>query len=353
MLKNLFDLPKVVIPYILHPLSAAEVFLPHAPPVAWFTGSNLFNPGRDIPHLDGKVFLVTGGNAGLGAETVYQLARHDPAQIYLAARTSDKAQQAISDIEKRLLKEGKQTKVKIQHLPLDLSDFDSVAKAAQTVLAGTKRLDVLILNAGIMAVPPSRAKSGHDLQLCTNHIGHFLLVNLLLPLLEQTASHHRNSDVRVISVSSEAYNIAPSNVSELVEDHDRLCSCSNYTRYGVSKAANILFASELARRYSEKNIISVSLHPGIVLTQLYNPTTDSNLMMRYGLPLFARIIFDDVPHGALGQLFLAVGASKEAIVNGSYYTPVGRRQSIALTDDKEQARRLWRWTEEQLKNYLS
>ncbi|KAK5944769.1 hypothetical protein PMZ80_001969 [Knufia obscura] len=351
LFRDLVDLPKIVSPYIFHPLTAAEIFLPHARPVSWFTGATTFQPERDIPPLHGKVILVTGGNAGLGQETITQLAQHEPAKIYLAARSADKAHAAIKDIRQRLSEKRVATIPRFEYLQLDLADLASVAKAGQQVLADEERLDVLVLNAGIMATPPSKTKSGHDLQLGTNHVGHFLLVKLLMPLLLKTATATENSDVRIVTVSSEAYNIAPSNLMDLIEDADRLCSSSNYTRYGVSKAANVLFAAELARRYGSKGITSVSLHPGVILTQLYDPTRNSNFIVRLGLPLFARLLFDDVPRGALGQLFLAAGAKKENITNGAYYTPVGQRQNISLTADEEQGSRLWRWTEEQVQGY--
>ncbi len=349
--RDLIDLPNIVAPYFLHPLTAAEIFLPHARPVSWFTESTAFRPERDISSLQGKVVLVTGGNAGLGWETIYQLARHEPAKIYLASRSADKAQEAINDLHRRVSETDAAILPNIEYLQLDLADFASVAKSAKCIIGKEARLDILILNAGIMATPPSRTKSGHDLQLGTNHVGHFLLVKLLMPLLLKTAAESEASDVRIVTVSSEAYNIAPLKFMDMVEDHDRLCSSSNYVRYGVSKAANILFASELARRYGPHGITSVSLHPGVVLTQLYDSTRDANFIVRLGLPLFARLLFDDVPRGALGQIFLAAGAKKGAIVNGAYYTPVGRRQNIVLTNDEEQGRRLWRWTDEQVKGY--
>lgn len=353
MFRDLFDLPKIVVPYLFHPLTAAEVFLPHARPIAWLAHSNTFDPDKDIPALSDKVILVTGGNAGLGRETVYQLARRRPAKIYLTARSREKARDAIEEIQQRLEESGDFSRTNIEYLNLDLSDLDSVKKAALEILTKERRLDLVILNAGIMATSPSKTKFGHDLQLGTNHVGHFLLIKLLLPLLDHTSSASPDSDVRIVTVSSEAYRIAPANFVDLIEDHERLCSSSDYTRYGISKAANILFASEMARRLGSKKITSVSLHPGLILTQLYEPTRNANFVVRLGLPAAARLLFDDVPHGTLGQLFLAASAKKDELVNGAYYTPVGKRRPIALTEDAEQAGRLWRWTEDQLNGYLS
>ena len=355
MFREYFDLTRaaanIASPFIFHPLSAAETFLPHARPISWLTGNSSFQPDRDIPDLSDKVVLVTGGNTGLGLETILQLARHNPKHIYLGARSADKAKTAIQYVQ-RTLQQQEIRPCSIEHVPLDLSNFDSVEQAAQRIFATTRRLDILILNAGIMATPPSKSRSGHDLQLCTNHLGHFLLVNLLMPLLERTATDISDADVRVVTVSSVAYNMAPSKLMELVDDQEKLCIESPYVRYGVSKACNILFAAELARRSAQKGILSVSLHPGIILTQLYESSKESNMFLKYGLSSVAHVAFDDVARGALGQLYLSVGAPKDEVVNGAYYVPVGKHQLIDLTQDSQQAAQLWQWSEDQLKDYL-
>lgn len=345
-LLDLLELPKVAAPYILHPLTAAETFFPHIQPVSWFANKAPFVPENAIEGLVGKVILVTGGNAGLGQETVYQLARHGPAKIYLTARSRQKYEDAIKQIRQRFQDCGTELQTELEYLQLDLSDAASIKNAAHEILSDPKhRLDILILNAGIMATPPSKTAAGYDLQLETNHIGHFLLTKLLMPLLEHTAASVPGADVRVVTVSSEAYHIAPSNFLDLIEDQERLCHSRPYTRYGVSKTANILFAVELARRYNSKNILSVSLHPGLIMTGLYAPAKDANLLVKYSLQPVANLVFDDVAHGALNQIWCAAGAKRDELINGAYYTPVGRRRAIALVDDADAASRLWEWTE--------
>lgn len=349
-LQDLLDLPKILLPYIFHPLTAAEVFLPHFRPVSWLTKPDVFSPEQDIPSLQEKVIIVTGGNAGLGEETIFQLLQHEPAKVYLAARSQEKARTAINRIQQRLIEQKAATPAALQWLQLDLSDLKSVQAAAEEVLRNERRLDIIVLNAGIMASPPSKTPSGHDLQLGTNHIGHFLLVKLLVPLLEHTASSVIDSDVRVITVSSEAHHLAPTNMFDLIVNHERLCSSSNYTRYGVSKAANIVFAAEFARRYESSRILSVSLHPGIILTNLYSYTKDTNLLVRCGLPPVAHFLFDDVRHGSLNALWCA-SARRDSLSNGKYHTPVGRARPSYWAEDRELARKLWSWTEEQVKAY--
>lgn len=352
LLRDLFDLRRVVTPYLFHPLTALEVFLPHTWPISYFTQSRTFLAKQREPSLKGKVLLVTGGNGGLGRESIYQLALYGPDRIYLTARSRAKGEAAIQEIDQRLGKESAAHFPEIVYLELDLGDLKSVRDAATTVLASESRLDILMLNAGIMATPQSKSKSGHEIQLCTNHIGHFLLTKLLLPLMERTASQDENTDVRIVAISSEAHNIAPANFLDMIEEHDQLCGASPYVAYGVSKSANIIFASELARRYGDKGITSVSLHPGIIHTDLYVPSATSNFILKYGLPPVACLFFDDLRHGALNQIWCAAGASKNELVNGAYYTPVGNIRPNAPTEDEAGGERLWNWTTKQVMPYL-
>ena len=168
---------------ILRPL---EMFLSFIP-LKWqnsFIFQSSFRPEVDIPDLSEKVLLVTGGNStcvigsnvnlisqstwagngGIGQETILQLTEHSPAHIFLAARTEDKAEAAISTVR------SSHPNVKITYLQLDLSSMDSVSSAAKKFISLSNRLDVLILNAGIMAAPFQLTKDGFDIQLATNHV---------------------------------------------------------------------------------------------------------------------------------------------------------------------------------------
>jgi len=327
---------RLLTPYVLHPITAIQVYFPNMWP---FNGKS-FNPEADIGDLSNKVILVTGGNTGIGKETILRLAKHNPAKVYLAARTESKARDAIESIKAVLSKP-----VDIEYLPLDLSSLKSVRQAAEVVNASTSRLDILILNAGIMAVPPGTTESGHDIQLGTNHIGHFQLTKLLLPLLEKTAAMP-GSDVRIVSVSSEANNMAPS--IDTITSTEKLTATGPWTRYGASKAANILFAAELARRYPAFK--SVSLHPGMIKTDLYLPNQDINTVFKYGFAFFGPLILRGVPEGAHNQLWAAAGAKREELVDGAYYTPVGKAHAgNKFAKDKADGKKLWDWTEAELK----
>ena len=143
------------------------------------------------------------GNAGLGRETVLQLAKHNPKKIFLAARSEVKAEEAISAVKSSVSND-----VQISWIPLDLMSAQSIKNAAEQVSAQSSRLDVLILNAGVMALPPGETEMGHEIQFGTNHTGHSYLTRLLLPTLLKTAEEP-NSDVRVVSLASVGYNFAP------------------------------------------------------------------------------------------------------------------------------------------------
>ncbi|RAO66893.1 uncharacterized protein BHQ10_002905 [Talaromyces amestolkiae] len=316
-----------------------------------------FRPERDIPDISGKVILVTGGNTGLGKETILQLARHNPARIYLAARNEHKAESAIKSINEELSAaagagSAAAAAVDIQFIQLDLTSFPSIRQAAETFLQKNTRLDILVLNAGVMAEAAITTPQGHEIQFGTNHIGHFLLTKLLLPTLLKTASPSPSGegiDVRVVVITSLANGYTPSNdeYMQLISSPQRLLELTTWQRYAISKAANILFAIELARRYP--SITSVSVHPGIVASDLYNGTQATNGIAGAMLPSLKLLLFRSVRSGTLNQLWAAAGARKSELVNGAYYTSVGHRnKGNRFVLDGVLAKRVWEWTEKEV-----
>ncbi|KAK0611847.1 hypothetical protein B0T14DRAFT_571704 [Immersiella caudata] len=298
-----------------------------------------FNPSTDIPSLKGKTILVTGGNSGLGKQSVLELAKHEPDLIWLAARGETRAQSAIDDILKSL---PSTTPTKILPLDLDLSSFPSIKSAARKVLDHSTRLDILLLNAGIMATPTGLTASGYELQFGTNHMGHALLTKLLLPLLLNTAALP-SADVRLVVLSSEAHRMLPR--GGIVFDSLKTTQDNMYTatRYGQSKTANILFAAEMARRYPQ--ITTVAVHPGAVATNLTMPFSSSFAIARPFVALYFAIFAVNVEEGARNQLWACVAGVK----NGAYYTPVGRLGTPAKEGRSEElAVKLWEWTEKEL-----
>ncbi|KAI9933879.1 hypothetical protein ASPWEDRAFT_104407 [Aspergillus wentii DTO 134E9] len=294
-----------------------------------------FEPDRDIRDLTGKVVFVTGGNIGIGKETVLQLARHNPSRIYLGARTAAKAQDAIASVQESL-----SSLVDIRHIPLDLASFKSIRAAAEKFNSECDRLDILVLNAGTMGNPPTTTEEGFEVQFGTNHIGHFLLTKLLLPTLRKTVtSTMPASDVRVVTVASLGHKAAPS--FDVMTSTSALLESSTWARYGASKAANILFASELARRYPE--IMSVSIHPGAVASNLYEHAKASSPLMKHSFNI-SSLVFRAVRTGAMTQLW-AAGVKSELLTNGAYYIPIGLRGATTYTNDTDMAGKLWEWTE--------
>ncbi|KAI9670926.1 MAG: hypothetical protein M1817_003811 [Caeruleum heppii] len=303
--------------------------------------SKTFDPLTAIPPLTSKVILVTGGNTGLGQETILQLARHRPAKLYLAARTESKARTAIDEIKAQV------PDANVIFLPLDLTSFDSIAAAANTFKADNDRLDILINNAGIMATPAGTTKEGFEIQLGTNHIGHFLLTKLLLPTMLRTAERVPGADVRIVNLSSEGHMLAPAggiNFAAPELPNHRLFA--TWRRYGQSKLANMLHAKELARRYP--SLTAVSVHPGVIKTNLFLPYQASVPGLTTLMGLVTGLIFQTVPQGARNQLWAAT-ASKSEVQSGPYYTPVGvKAKGSGCANNTKLAERLWEWTEEQV-----
>ncbi|KAH0551547.1 hypothetical protein GP486_007237 [Trichoglossum hirsutum] len=300
-----------------------------------------FIPETDIPDLTGKVILVTGGNTGIGKETVLQLAKHSPSCIYLAARNATKAEAAIREIK------GIVSDARVEYLELDLSSCASVKRAAGEFLRKERRLDILINNAGVMGLPATETPEGYDIQFGTNHIGHHLLTKLLIPTLLETAEQpdSKPKGVRVVNVSSSAHAVAPP--GGIVFDNINLERANALTRYGQSKLANILDTRELARRYP--GITSVAVHPGVILTHLYDAICGWGPVFRYGVALFGRLFMQNVVQGALNQLW---AATSDEVENGSYYHPVGSKSmGNAYARDEELARKLWDWTEAELNKH--
>ncbi|KAH7390742.1 hypothetical protein DE146DRAFT_662548 [Phaeosphaeria sp. MPI-PUGE-AT-0046c] len=297
-----------------------------------------FSPDRDIPSLIGKVIIVTGGNSGLGKESILQFAKHKPHRIIMAARSQSRAEDAIRQIETEV------PGAKIDFLALDLSSFDSIKKAAASVLQQYNRLDVLLNNAGLFGVPPGLTEDGYEVQFGSNHMGPALFTRLLLPLLEKTAQLP-NSDVRVVQLGSDGYQFAPPGGILFSRLKTEMEDVSGRARYAQSKLANLYFIKALAKRYPK--MICVALHPGVVNTSILNSTLSNYPSLSWLFKIVMKLFFTDVQTGALGQLWAATGRAEE-LETGAYYTPLKKRvHGIKLVDDEDLAEELWKWTEEQ------
>jgi NAD(P)-dependent dehydrogenase (short-subunit alcohol dehydrogenase family) len=240
--------------------------------------------------------------------------------------------------------------VNITFLECDLASLSSVEKAAKEFLSQSKRLDILICNAGIMALPPALTKDGYEIQFGTNHVGHALLIKLLLPTLQKTVDEP-NSDVRIVCLTSIGFFMHPSGgiiFKDLKTPQRNIGMSGAWVRYGQSKLANILYAAELARRYPK--ITSVSIHPGVYSTGLVGSLGFWNKLLVY-VSNFGNV--KNAVDGTGNQLWAATG-DKSRIVNGEYYTPIG----VLGKHDKDSksqalAAELWEWTENELMAYQS
>ncbi|KAF6828216.1 retinol dehydrogenase [Colletotrichum musicola] len=309
---------------------------------ALLTGGQHFNPDKDIPDLTGKVIIVTGGNAGLGLETVRQISKHNPAHVYLAGRSREKGENAIETLQK----EGSSVSP-ITYLPLDLASFESIKAAVKTFRESSDRLDLLINNAGIMSTPDGLTQEGYEIQFGTNHMGHALFTQLLLPTLKKTAAE--NPDVRVVFLSSAAEGWAPKDTYRLETLKTMMSEITSRNRYGISKLANIHYAAALAERNPEIRVVSV--HPGVVETNLVNSVIAStNVLVGIAVYLGAKVVCVSPAKGALNQLWASFSPG---VKSGTFYHPVGvTGKGTRLSENKEKREELWKWTEDELRSHL-
>ncbi|KAI0081332.1 NAD-P-binding protein [Panus rudis PR-1116 ss-1] len=236
----------------------------------------------DVPDLRGKTALVTGATVGIGYEVARALALAH-ARVLLVARKSDQGEDAMRAIKESQVKEGSGGGVAdITFLECDLGDLESVKKLAETVQSREDRLDILICDAGVGTNKFDTAATGIDRHFSVNHLGHFYLVNQLLPLMRKTSELPDSLPPRVVVVSSELHRGAPpstqfANVDELNDDSrsnlDSKLGIAN-ALYARSKLANILFVKELVKRASLSSssnsvvpgIYAIATHPGAVHT---------------------------------------------------------------------------------------
>lgn len=283
----------------------------------------------DIADLTGKAAVVTGANRGIGFEIARALAGKGAA-VVLACRSQEKGREAAE----RIRTEHPEAQVDV--MALDLADLASVRRFAAEFARGHKRLDILVANAGIMAVPFGRTADGFELQFGTNHLGHFALTGLLLGAIR------RAPGARVVVMSSDGHRVAKM-------DSDNLNAEKKYNpqaAYGYSKIANLLFTYELARRFDAAGIdaIAAAAHPGWT-------KTDLAANWRW-VRLTSQIIGQAPAMGALPALY---AATVPDVRGGDYFGPGGfmglrgdpaSARSSDLTHDPDLAARLWSVSEE-------
>ena len=261
----------------------------------------------DIPDQSGRIAIVTGANSGLGSETALALARKG-AHVVLACRDTAKAQSALQAI--RATSPGSSVEV----MSLDLASLASVRAFAEAFVAHHGRLDLLCNNAGVMAIPRRRTADGFEMQLGTNHLGHFALTGLLLSRLLDTPG------ARVVSVSSAAHRPGKMHWEDLQLER----SYRKWRAYAQSKLANLLFAFELDRRLRKAgaSVISVAAHPGYAATNLQAVGARME-GARFFEQIFALGNRLRAQSAAMGSLPTLYAATAPAVQGGHYFGPAG------------------------------
>ncbi|CZR59372.1 related to oxidoreductase, short-chain dehydrogenase/reductase family [Phialocephala subalpina] len=304
-----------------------------------------YNPDTDIPDLSGKVFLVTGGTAGVGKEAIIQLAKHSPKHIYFTGRNQKAADALVSEI--------KPFSSDLTFIPMDQTSLSSVSAGAKSFLEKSdNELDVLICNAGVMAVPPGTSKDGYEIQFAVNHLAHALLIKLCLPALEK--AKREKGDARIVSVTSLAFKSPPKHGIEFkdlkTDMHASLGWTTKWMCYGQSKLANILFASQLAVHHP--GITTIAIHPGVIFnTSLGNHLSMLDKVIIRGATLnLTRITLKE---GGYNTLWAATIKGDERVMKtGGVYEPVGKPViPTKLSADEGLQKELWEWTEKELAAY--
>lgn len=269
-------------------------------------------------NLTGKRIIVTGATSGIGLEAA-RIFANQGADVTAAVRNLDKAKKAID------------FKAEVAHL--DLSDLESIRSFASTI---TTPIDVLVNNAGVMAIPLARTKDGFEMQIGTNHLGHFALTNLLLPRITD----------RIVTVSSTAHRMGKVRFKDLNWN----TGYQKWLAYGQSKLANLLFTSELQRRLSEhgSHVRALAVHPGYANTDLQK---SGNEEMKFFVGLANKFMAQSSYMGSLPTVY----AATQDLPGNSYVGPDGfgetrgyptlvKRSKAA--QDVEAGKKLWTLSEE-------
>jgi NAD(P)-dependent dehydrogenase (short-subunit alcohol dehydrogenase family) len=271
--------------------------------------------------LAGKTILVTGCNSGLGYEAMRVLALRG-ATVIGTARTLQKAKAACASVQGDTIP-----------LACELAEPASVRACVAAVKDGKWRLDAIIANAGIMALPKLHQTFGLELQFFTNHIGHFILVTGLLDQLTDTG--------RVVMLSSAAHTMAPKGGIEFANLSGEKDYVS-WKQYGQSKMANLLFAKELARRFAGTQKTANAVHPGVIQTNLGR---HMNPVARFFFGLTDKIALKSAAQGAATEVYVAVHPAAAAM-SGEYFADCNVAKPRRDANDAELAKRLWQVSED-------
>ncbi|XP_016351687.1 retinol dehydrogenase 11-like [Sinocyclocheilus anshuiensis] len=279
----------------------------------------------DVKRLDGKTVLITGGNSGIGKETAVLLALRG-ARVIIACRDEEKARKAVREIKAR------SHNMNVLYMEVDLANMRSIREFSKTFLQKEKRLDILINNAGM---PSVLDWTDDDFSMCfgVNHLGHFLLTNLLLPRLKES------SPSRVITLTCSSYKY------QKLDFQDLNYNLFPFFTYCRSKLANIYFTQELAHMMEGKGVTAYAVHPGYVQS---NWTCHYSVLFRILVQVVMFMFFVSCEAGAQTVVYCAV--SDEVLPhNGGYFTDCRPAHLRAFARDSGVAKKLWEASERLVK----
>ena len=278
--------------------------------------------------MQGKVCLVTGATSGIGQVTAHELARLG-ARVIIVGRSSEKCARTVEQIR------AATGAASVESLVADLSSLAEVRRLAGQVRERSPRLDVLVNNAGAMFRKRAESVDGIEMTLALNHLSYFMLTNLLLPLLEQSAP------ARIVNVASDAHK----GVSINFDDIQAKQHYSGWKAYQRSKLANILFTFELARRISGTGVTANTLHPGFVRTNFLQVFDDARA--GWFIRRIADLIAISPEQGARTSIYLASSPEVEG-TSGRYFVKEKPAVSSPQSQDEAAAQRLWKVSEDMI-----
>ncbi|PSS32379.1 Short-chain dehydrogenase TIC 32 like [Actinidia chinensis var. chinensis] len=277
----------------------------------------------------GLTAIVTGASSGIGTETARVLALRG-VHVVMGVRNISSGK----EVKEAILKEI--PSAKIDAMELDLSSLASVRKFAMEFNSLGHPLSLLINNAGIMATPFMLSKDKLELQFATNHVGHFLLTDLLLETMKKTA-HRTSKECRIVNVSSRRHRLSyPEGIRfEKINDQSEYNSLS---AYGQSKLANVLHANELARRLKDNglDITANSVHPGVIATNLFRHNSIFSVIVN----VFGRCVVKNAQQGAATTCYVALHPQVKGM-SGKYFADCNIAEASSQADDTELAKKLW------------
>ncbi|GAA6015397.1 hypothetical protein JCM11491_000413 [Sporobolomyces phaffii] len=295
-----------------------------------------YDPATRFPpgSLRDKVYIVTGGHGGIGLATTKFLVNAG-ARVIIASRTESKVRDAIDSLAKDNPRDAT-VKDRLSFVKLDLNSLRQVEASADEILAKEQRIDGVVCNAGIMAFPYELTEDQIEQQFQVNHLGHFLFVTKLLPLLEKTYDVTGHPS-RVVNLSSFAHNFVSlypfaSLSFDSKADINRSYG-SKWIRYSVAKLSNIYFAKELNKRVTSGRVRALAIHPGFVRSSLYDENP---------VPEFVKKIFIDIDEGAYSSIYAVADEDIETKnLWGAYLVPFNTPIEPRRGNDSAKAKELW------------